>query len=189
MKTKKAETENAEKGDDYKYRNIQKEWLWNVRAECWDNANRLLEDSKYLLKRKRYPSSFFLSYTALEEFAKYIFVCDFINGMVSDDEFNKAFTSHKIKIAYAHSNAELKKENGKLKATIIYDETKWNEWFEYRNNSLYIGLNKNESITIPNTEITEDLAEKMYNRSYKEMRNILECECISERIGSAAFYK
>ena len=189
MKTEKAKHDIIRKESDYKYRNIQEKWLWTLRTECWDNANNLLKDAEILLKRKRYSSSFFLSYTALEEFGKYLFVCDYINGIVSDDEFKKSFSDHKIKIAYAHSNAELKKENGKMTATIVYDEKKWGEWIKYRNNSLYIGLENDKSIKIPKTEITEDLALKMYDRSYREMRKILECEYITERIGSEAFYK
>jgi AbiV family abortive infection protein len=189
MNTKKAKLENAKDDIKYKYRNIQKKWLWDLRSECWENANSLLKDSKLLLKNKRFSSSFFLSYTALEEFGKYLFVCDYITGIVSDDEFYKSFYDHKIKIAYAHSNAQLDKEDGKITATIVYDEKVWNDWIVYRNNSLYVGLEKDNSFLIPKKEITEELASKMYDRSYKEMRSILESEYINERIGSEALYR
>lgn len=188
MKTKKAESESPL--NSRTILNQHEKELWDLRLACWNNAKRLLEDSKYLLKRKRFPSSFFLSYTALEELGKYLFVCDYITGIVSEKEFIDSFSDHKLKIAYAHSNVELtKQENGFLKATIVYNKNKFDEWMIYRNNSLYVNSDDRIVIKKPEDEISEDLALKMYTRAKNEMDTILLYENVNERIGSKALYK
>lgn len=190
MKTKKAEKLGEDQYSSESYRERNEEWLWKLRSACWVNALSLLKDSKLLLKNKRYARSFFLSFTSLEELGKYLFVCDYITGIVSKKEFEDSFVDHKLKIAYAYNNAEINKDkNGSFDATLVYDKSKFIDWTKCRNNSLYISIANVKQFTTPESEITEDMARGMYKRTENEIDQIRGCEFISERIGSEAFYK
>jgi len=188
MKTERAKLENVPMEEQL--RRLGSNELRELRVACWNNADRLLKDAKLLLEQGRHASGFFLSFTALEELAKYLFVCDYITGIVSEKEFRESFVDHKLKIAYAHNNALLTRRNdGSLEATIMYDRSKWDELMEFRNSALYVNVGLNLSCTTPEDQVSGDLADSMYSRASKEFDDIFKMECITERIGSQAFYK
>lgn len=186
MKTRKMK-ESASDKSDYAKRHAQ--WLWDLRKACWKNACDLLEEAELLFSKEKYSRAFFLGYTALEELGKYLFVCDYITGLVSEEEFRSSFSDHGNKIAYAHNNIMIStKEDGTHEFTLVYDKTKYKDWMVYRNNSLYIGLKENQ-ILVPKIEISEELATKMIERAKNEKNHILTAEGMNEIIGSKAFYK
>lgn len=188
MKTEKAKKENISVHNRASKVNNKK--LWNLRGRCWKNTIRFLKDAKILLKNKRYESSFFMSYTGLEELGKYLFICDYITDIVSEKEFKDSFSDHKLKIAYLHNNAALtKNENGSYDATLVYEKSIFHDWFIKRNNSLYIDIDDELNCLTPSEQISEEDAVKMYERLEVQFYHINQCEIMNERIGSKAIYK
>jgi AbiV family abortive infection protein len=187
MKTKKQKTDSLK---DNALSLLSDKRLWDIRHSCFQNAAELIEEAEILFDKKHFSRSFFLSYTALEELGKYLVVCDYITGVASKSEFKEIFSDHHLKIAYAHSNAELTKlSNGNLEATIVYDKKKYKEWFNYRNIALYIDIDDKLNVSMPSSKITEDLALKMFSRVKQEYNKIISSEYFNERIGSSAFYR
>lgn len=173
---------------EYKKRNAS--WLWDLRKASWENSVELIEESEILIKRKKYARSFFLAYTALEELGKYLFVCDYITGLVTEEEFKSSFSDHGNKIAYAHNNVNItKNENGNHEFTLVYDKQKFKDWMVFRNNALYTGIRGENEIIRPKDEIAEEYAGKMLERAKKERDDITTYEGMNEIIGSKAFYK
>jgi AbiV family abortive infection protein len=187
MKTKKQrETENNEKSKV----KININNLWQLRLDCFENAGSLIKESELLFRNGFYPRSFFLSFTALEEYGKYLVICDYIKGIASFNELTSVFLDHSVKIAYAHSNAELKKlKFGKYEATLVYNASEYKDWIKYRNMSIYCGKDKDFYGIIPKYKIDKSLAKNMLKRAKKEQQAIISMEGINERIGSEAFYK
>lgn len=160
-------------------------------SACEKNINSLLEETKLLLDNKFYARSFMLSYSALEELGKRLFICDYITGIVSEQEFKSSFRDHSLKIAYLHNKANLiEKSDGTVDAEIVYDKSKFSHWLIERNKSLYVDFDfESESISNPLVEINEEYAQQIYNFLLKHIEDTNRFEMISERIGSKAFYK
>jgi len=179
--------------------NVQKKydgpWLWELSKACRENVANLVESAELLLDNGYYAQSFALSYTALEEMGKDLIVCDYITDITSDSEFEAAFFDHKIKVAYQHSNCALENVSTdehlkNYKATIVYNKEKYKAWFDLRQNSLYVGINKDtKSAKKPTDEVSEKEADSMLNHVKRMNDDRLVYELMNERIGSKAFYK
>jgi len=170
---------------------------WDLTAACRENINDLVAAAQLLFDNGFYSKSFALSYTALEEMGKDLLVCDYINDIVSDSEFEAGFRDHSLKMAYQHSNCMLTQDGTvnkiglpSIKATIIYDESKYKPWLKERNNSLYVDLDKaTKTIKKPKEEITKEDSEAILQNILRAIKRTNELEFLTERIGSKAFYK
>lgn len=163
--------------------------LYDLFAKTSKNVNSLKEESKLLLDNKFYARSYVLSIAALEEMGKRMLVADYINGMVSDKEFNEIFRSHELKLSYLRNNINIiKDEYGNLDFEIVYDKSKHKKWINLRHQSLYVGLENNE-ITSPLDIVDEKYAEYIYNYLKEMIRKITFSEEMNGLIGSKAIYK
>jgi AbiV family abortive infection protein len=166
---------------------IAGEKIWGLIGACWENVIDLIQDSEILFKKKRYSRAYALAYTALEELGKYLIVCDYYNGLVSKKEFEKAFFSHGIKPGYLFNKVEFS-ENSPLK--IVYDEKKYESYFQLRNNSMYVGWDtKSEIVKKPIDHVDQSTAEYIINLVKDQVGSIRFAEELNGRIGSKALYK
>lgn len=163
------------------------EKLWELINSCRKNVFELVQDSEILFLNTRYQRAYVLAFTALEELGKYLIVCDYYNGSVSKQEFEKAFHHHGIKPGYLFNNLEIS-ENSPLK--IIYDEKKFEPYLQLRNNAMYVGWHKKtEVVNKPEEEIDKETAEYMITLVKKQFNSIQFAEELNGRIGSKALYK
>lgn len=181
MKTEKAYKE--EKG----VQKPSREKLWELIDSCWINVIDLVKEAEILFENDKYQRAFVLAFTALEELGKYLIVCDYNNGSVSKQEFEKAFHHHGIKPGYLFNHVEFS-ENSPLK--IVYDEKKYQPYFQRRNNAMYVGWDvKTELVNKPMEQINKDIAFSMIELVRKQAKSIRFAEELNGRIGSKALYK
>jgi len=175
--------------EDIKNKKYKDTFLLTIIDECYKNIMSYVKEAKLLLNHGYFDRSLTLSYCALEELGKRLIVCDYYTEMLSEKEFEDAFNAHKLKIAYLHNYCKITNDlNGEHEFTITYDESKYKEWFDKRNESLYINIKDNEVIS-PLTSINKEEAEEIYQYLIKKIKETLEYERITERLGSKAFYK
>ncbi len=177
MKTKEGIIESNKK-DRYK-----EEYLDLIDC-CSSNVNSLTKCAGILLDEGIYSKSLFMSYGALEELGKRLLICDYVECIISENEFKKTFSDHSLKIAYLHNRAEIV-EDGII---IKYDKEKFEKWFELRNKSLYVDY-RNNKISDPKNEITKQYATDIYNHLLKMIEQTNFCEEMNSRLGSKAIYK
>lgn len=181
MKTEKAfkEKENQVKPNQEK--------LWELILSCRENIVCLIEESEILFENKKYPRSYALAYTALEELGKYLIVCDYYIGSVSKEEFEKTFHHHGIKPGYLFNHVEFS-EDSPLK--IVYDEKKYEPYFKLRNNAMYVGWDKkSEIVNVPFHQVNKDIADSMIKLVKEQVKSIRFAEELNGRLGSKALYK
>lgn len=187
MQTEKRKKEHVKYKDNYK-----KQVYWDLLNTCSENINDLAKCAEILLNNHMYSKSFFMSYLALEELGKRRVICDYIDDILSDDEFESAFKNHKFKIAYLHNTCKLSRisKSNTFEGAIVYDVNEFNGLFKKRQQSVYVDFDfKNEKISNPITEITSSDAEKIYTNLRKAIEDTNCFEDVTERIGSKAFYK
>ena len=173
----------------WKNKKYNRKFIMDLIEACEANVNSYVKEVECLLKGDFYARAFALAYCALEEMAKRLLCCDYYTNLISEEEFEKAFSDHKLKMAYLHNNCNITKgENGELDFEIVYDKSKYEVWFEARNKAMYV--NKAfESVINPITEITKEDAENLYLHLYRIIQRTNYYEGVNERMGSKAFYK
>lgn len=170
------------------------EVYWNLLGACSNNINELVKSAKILLENDIFSKSFLMSSLALEELGKRLAICDYIEDIISQDEFKKIFRDHDLKIAYLHNKCILTKpeDNTTLgcEATITYDLKKYHEFFIEKQKATYVDFNsQDETYTTPSLIITKTDAEKIYNYVIKIIQDTNYYEDVTERIGTKAFLK
>ncbi|MFL0685502.1 MAG: AbiV family abortive infection protein [Algoriphagus aquaeductus] len=181
MKTEKAykEDENVPKPSQEK--------LWELIQSCWENVIDLIQDSEILFNRSKYPRAYALAYTALEELGKYLIVCDYYNGLVSKEEFEKAFHNHGMKPGYLFNKVVMSED---FPDKIIYDEKRFQSYFQERNNAMYVRWDKkNEAILLPKKHVNKEFAEMMIAKVKRQVESIVHAIELTGRIGSKGLYK
>lgn len=169
--------------------------LWELRTECWNNSIGLLKESCLLFENGYYARAFLLAYTAMEEVGKYLVVCDFINDIVSMQEFKKVFKDHGLKTAYFHNSVRMDTNKGwasflmSADLTIEYDDKGFEDLIKLRNRSAYVGLGQSLQPIAPCKSIDKDTADSMIKKVSKEISLIDFSEDLNGRIGSKAIYK
>ena len=182
MTQKKREAQNKGKRKDLKK-------LLALISACNKNITSLVNEAELLFNHQFYARSFAISYSALEEEGKYLLVCDYLEDMISEEEFQAAFHDHKLKIAYLNNNCDITEtESGECNFTIVYDKKKYAPWFDERNRALYIDFNDSQ-IFNPLEHITEDYAAQILQYAQRVVNERRKYEYISELFGSKAFYK
>lgn len=184
MKTKKAKTDTLNvKGD---MRIVTR--LLSLYDACLKNAKGLLHEAELLFGHAHYPRAFALAHTGWEETGKAQIVADYLNRMVSEEEFEAAFKDHKFKSAYNWRQFVLNPVD-LPDSTIEYDRDKAAAALRKRHAALYVEKEKDFSPVIPSSQVSEEDACKVINALRKELENIRLYDSLTERVGSASFLK
>lgn len=168
--------------------------LYDLHAACMQNAVELKEEAELLLLSNRYARAVALAITAREELGKAQIVADRIDGCVSQQEFEYAFTRHDLKAAYVGRVVELElgPPVGNLRpvtgGTITYDLKKGVELFKLRCDSLYVAWDGSKPVT-PQQSVTPELAEKVVYFAKTAIEHEVVTQCISKRIGTRSQFK
>lgn len=182
MQTKKS------KEQEYKNNKYSNRFILELIDACEKNINSYVQEAECLLKAGYFARSFALSYFALEELGKRLLCCDYYTNLISEEEFEKTFSDHKLKISYLHNQCKITEIKGEYDFEILYDKTKYKSWFDYRNNSLYVDKKDNQIIN-PLHKVSQQEAEEIFNYLIRNIQNTNYHETITERLGSKAFYK
>ena len=187
MKTQMRKKENAQR------RQIKKVY-WYLLDACSANGNDLIKCAKVLLDNSLYSKSFLMSYLALEELGKRLAICDYITDILSEEEFQKIFRDHHLKMAYLHNKCEVKKiEGGNIfdqEVTIVYDTQKYRDFFIEKQKATYVDFNiQNETILSPLIEVTQDDAKEIYQYAIGLISNTYHVGFMADRIGTKAWLK
>jgi len=182
MKTRKKKSE----GSDSKTLSSHSDYLQLYRA-CISNSFSLIEEARLLYKHKYYARAFFLALTADEELGKSQLIADFINDCFSQEEFEKAFRDHDLKIAYNRRYLTLS-EGTKGDATIEYDLKDVKSYIKARMNSLYVNRTGTSPL-LPSEVINKDMAKRMIESVIEDLGNIEYSEWLNQRIGTKGLAK
>lgn len=146
-----------------------------------DNLSDLITEAKLLFEHGHHPRSFFTSVLALEELGKSQLAADYYSGIISKDEYDKAFRSHPTKTSYAERKM-LFDNGGK---TRLYYDVELGRMIEgARQSSLYVSAS-----STPKAVITQSHAKKILEIVEKRFDEILHAEWLNGRIGSKAIFK
>ncbi|NLZ80799.1 MAG: AbiV family abortive infection protein [Clostridiales bacterium] len=182
MKTEKRKLEKVSKKVNY-------EAMYDLFSEVTENVNSLISESKLLLDNGFFARSYTLSMTALEELGKRTLVADYINDLVSEQEFKTGFNSHEFKLAYLRNNIKiLEDEKGKVMWEIVYDTKGHKKYINERHNSLYVNYRDNKTIN-PLKHITKEDAVYLNTYLINMVKKINFAEELNGRIGSKAIFK
>ena len=155
---------------------------------CLKNAESLLEEARLLFRNGFFPRAFALAHTGWEEIGKAQLVGDFLNEMVSQEEFEQAFKDHKLKSAYNWRRFVLNPDNI-ADSTIEYDRSKATNAFEKRQAAFYVQKKEDYVPVIPSQQVSRQEAAAVIDALMKELTQIREFDAMNERVGSASFPK
>jgi AbiV family abortive infection protein len=155
---------------------------------CLKNATALLAEADLLFTNGHHDRAFALAHTGWEETGKSQIVADFLNRMVSEEEFEAAFKDHKLKSAYSWRTFVLNPANVS-DSTIEYDRNKADTALQKRHASLYVEKQKDFSPVVPESQVSTEEAYAVIEALRKELRNIRFYDAVNERVGSESFLK
>ena len=150
---------------------------------CLSNAKDLAAEAEILYKHEHYARAVALSLIAMEEIGKSQIVADFFNGMVSNSELENAFKKHEIKSAYNFRKFVL--DN----MTIEYNPSDGKKYHKWRMDAIYVDYSGDYIAQEPKKQFTKEDARRAIDFVHKEIRDILQMEYMTERIGSESFMK
>lgn len=179
MKTKKRK--NQKDAEKHVIRNLFP--LYNA---CMDNAYDLLDEARLLYSNKYYQRLFFLALTAYEEIGKAQITADYINDLVSKEEFEKSFKAHDLKCAYNQRFIQIYK-NGS--SELIYNTNEMNEFIVKRMQSLYVEIKNNHQPSSPKDQMKPDDAKEMINLVEDMFNEIFNAYWLNQRIGTKGLFK
>ena len=182
METKKKQTESSEA----RCGPIRAD-LFNLYHACMKNAYSLSDEAYLLLEHGHYPRAFFLALTAYEEIGKAQLTADYITDCVSEEEFERAFKDHDIKIAYNQRYISISQIT-KGDATLEYDLKEAKDFIKARMQSLYVSKEAS-SPQLPSDIITKEVATEMIDDLIEELGSIEHAEWLNQRIGSKGLFK
>jgi len=162
--------------------------LLDLYGACLKNAEALLSEADLLFKKGHHLRAFTLAHTGWEETGKSQLVADFLNKMVSSEEFEVAFKDHKLKSAYNWRRFVLNPANI-ADSTIEYDRNKATAALQKRHSSLYVEKNADFSPVLPESQVSKEEAQAVIEALRKELKNIRLYNVINERVGSQSFLK
>jgi len=183
MKTSKAHAATKKRPDFGRYCR-----LVDLYVACLKHARAHHDAATALLDAGFVSQAYAIAFTGWEEIGKAQIVADFANGMAAESEYDEAFRSHGLKVAYNSRRFELNVAD--IPASIIkYELASAKHLFEARQRALYVGKDDKDGPILPDTEIPRDAVEKAIKQLTRELDNIDMQDAISERIGSASFLK
>ncbi len=162
--------------------------LLSLHDACLKNAEALLSEADLLFKNGHHSRAFTLAHTGWEETGKSQLVADFLNQMVSSEEFEAAFRDHKLKSAYNWRRFVLNPASI-ADSTIEYDRSKATAALQKRHSSLYVEKNIDFSPVLPESQVGKEEAQTVIEALRKELKNIRLYDAINERVGSQSFLK
>lgn len=162
--------------------------LLSLYDTCLKNAETLLSEADLLFKNGYHLRAFALAHTGWEETGKSQLVADFLNQMVSSEEFEAAFKDHKLKSAYNWRRFVLNPANV-ADSTIQYDRNKATGALKKRHSSLYVEKNIDFSPVLPESQVGKEEAQAVIEALRKELKNMRLYDAINERVGSESFLK
>lgn len=162
--------------------------LLNLYDACLMNAQALLAEADLLFKNGHHARAFALAHTGWEETGKSQIVADFLNQMVSEEEFESAFKDHRLKSAYNWRQFVLNSAD-LSDSTIEYDRSKADAALQKRHASLYVEKHKDFSPVVPESQVSTEEAHGVIEALRKELSDIRLYDSINERVGSESFLK
>jgi len=168
-----------------------------VYQKAHNNAIELLKVAELLFKYKKFPSSYFLAYTALEEISKSQFAADVFTGMCTEEDFREFYTRHKMKIQrmeWAHLDANSYPYNLNWIGPDVDDVEEIDSnipIFQNRLDSIYVDVDFDKQIvSIPLEKICEEDAKSIIHLVNVALQRILEItEFHGGQIGTKGFMK
>lgn len=155
---------------------------------CLKNAEALLNEATLLFRNRHVARAFVLAHTGWEEIGKSQLVADFLNRMVSQDEFEAAFRDHRFKSAYNWRKFVLN-ANDLSDSTIQYDRGRADAAWLKRNAALHVQKQADFTPLIPEEQISKAEARSIIEALRKELEQIRRYDALTERVGSASFLK
>ncbi len=151
---------------------------------CLSNASDLLWEAEILLEKNCYARAYFLAFTAAEEIGKALIVADWIYGLVSEQEFHKAFTKHHIKQTYLENVFSTVKARPECESSTLSDD------FFLRNAALYVEKSNDGYSKVLKECIIKEYATQMVAKVKEYLGSIIGAEWLnSPRIGAKALLK
>ena len=151
---------------------------------CLDNAEDLLADAEFLFERGSYPRSYMLAFTAIEEISKSQLAADLFTGLISQEEFDRAFYSHAKKIdrirwatMWAHGVF------GELPEDALLPQS------SDRMASLYVDIDVHDAPLSPLDRVSEEAAAAMIRTARAGLEKIARWEAFGGPIGTKGFMK
>lgn len=152
---------------------------FDVYCSAHSNAVGLLEEAELLAQRTRYPRAVALGITAWEELGKSQIAADFYSGVLSEEEYIRAFKRHDFKTSYLARMAVV----GAKAAVAIHPEI-GRGLEEIRQAALYVSETQS-----PNGAFSADDADFVIARVREHLEYIDYAQDLNERIGSKALFK
>jgi AbiV family abortive infection protein len=162
--------------------------LLDLYNACLKNAEALLTEADLLFKNGHYARAFALAHTGWEETGKSQIVADYLNQMVSEEEFEAAFKDHKLKSAYNWRKFIFNPENTS-DSTIEYDRSNAAAALQKRHASLYVEKLNDFTPVVPDRQVSMEEAGAVIKALQKELNNIRLYDSVNERVGSESFLK
>jgi AbiV family abortive infection protein len=153
-----------------------------------NEAGKLLEEAKLLLKNNSHERAYFLGFSALEEISKSQLSADVYTGFITEGEFKKVYRDHKEKI----SRVKWIQLDGNLFPFFSGDGIKINDFdFRKKLRSMYVDIDsKSEIISSPSEAITKADAESIIKAINVGLYRIYQVTKENgEQIGTKGFMK
>lgn len=177
------------KKTDQKFLNIFKEKetsgkVYAVYVKSYNNAVSLLKEAEVLSENGFYARSIALAIISFEELGKSQIAADFFMGILPEDEYKKAFKSHK-KTSYASRHMTIGGANHKnVKHGLWVDDSVASTLETIRQTAIYVDEN-NDPLDI----FTKQDAKLIIQKVREHIEYIEVAEKANERIGSKALFK
>jgi AbiV family abortive infection protein len=147
-----------------------------------ENSIDLLREAQLLLDNGCYARAVALAIMSYEELGKSQIAADYYSGILPEDEYKKAFKTHK-KTSFASRHAAIGSHE-KVKYGLFIDDNIARELELLRQNAFYVDETNN-----PSNNFSEEDAEFIIQKVKSHIEAIQHAEWLNQRIGSKALFK
>jgi AbiV family abortive infection protein len=147
-----------------------------------ENSIDLLREAQLLLENGCYARAVALAIMSYEELGKSQIAADYYSGILPEDEYKKAFKTHK-KTSFAGRHAAIGSHE-KVKYGLFIDDNIARELELLRQSAFYVDETNN-----PSNNFSKEDAEFIIQKVKSHIEAIQHAEWLNQRIGSKALFK
>jgi len=157
--------------------------VFAVYVASHNNAESLLKEATVLLDNGYFARAVALAIMSFEELGKSQIAADYYTGLLPEDEYKKAFRSHK-KTSFASRYATIGGSGQNVKYGFWIDDSVAKRIEEVRQKAFYADENNN-----PTDNFSKEDAEYIISKVGRHIEYINYAQAMNERIGSKALFK
>jgi AbiV family abortive infection protein len=155
---------------------------YEVFCNSKENSIDLLREAQLLLDNGCYARAVALAIMSYEELGKSQIAADYYSGILPEDEYKKAFKTHK-KTSFASRHAAIGSHE-KVKYGLFIDDNIAGELELLRQSAFYVDETNN-----PSNNFSKEDAEFIIQKVKSHIEAIQHAEWLNQRIGSKALFK